>query len=59
MDADDEGNLPGERCNSVHTSIFSLAHLAATEGHVECLRLLVYHQGSPLAVIRSKNNKVR
>ena len=60
MSADDEGNLPGTILGDINylSLFFSSAHLAASEGHVECLQLLVYHNGSPLAVIRSKNNKV-
>ena len=34
------------------------AHLAAMEGHLECLRLLVYHKSQPLDVVTSRNNDV-
>ena len=35
------------------------AHLAASEGHIECLRLLVYYNHTPLLVLTSRNNLVR
>ena len=37
----------------------SPAHLAATEGHLECLRLLVYHRKQPMEAIMARNNDVR
>lgn len=43
--ADLEGNIP--------------AHLAAAEGHLDCLRLLVYYKNEPEDVITSRNNRVR
>lgn len=43
--ADLEGNSP--------------AHLAAAEGHLDCLRLLVYCNNEPGDVITARNNKVR
>ena len=43
--ADLEGNLP--------------AHLAAAEGHLDCLRLLVYCKNEPAHVMASRNNHVR
>lgn len=40
---DSEGNTP--------------AHLAAAEGHLDCLRLLVYHKREPMDVIIARNNE--
>ena len=34
------------------------AHLAAAEGHLECLKVLVYHRKQPLEVVICKNNNV-
>ena len=34
------------------------AHLAAAEGHLECLKVLVYHRKQPLEVVTCKNNNV-
>ena len=34
------------------------AHLAAAEGHLECLKVLVYHRRQPLEVVTSRNNNV-
>lgn len=34
------------------------AHFAAMEGHLECLKLLVYHKDNPLEIITSRNNEV-
>ncbi len=41
---DTEGNAP--------------AHLAASEGHLDCLRLLVYHKKQPMDVVIARNNDV-
>ena len=41
---DSEGNTP--------------AHLAAAEGHLDCLRLLVYHKHQPMDVVFARNNEV-
>ena len=41
---DAEGNTP--------------AHLAAAEGHLDCLRLLVYYKNEPAEVIGARNDKV-
>lgn len=41
---DSEGNTP--------------AHLAAAEGHLDCLRLLVYHKHQPMDVVVARNNDV-
>ena len=41
---DSEGNTP--------------AHLAAAEGHLDCLRLLVYHKHQPMDVVFTRNNEV-
>ena len=38
---------------------YNEAHLAASEGHIECLRLLVYYNNTPLLVLTSRNNLVR
>lgn len=42
---DSEGNTP--------------AHLAAAEGHLDCLRLLVYHKKEPMDVVIARNNNVK
>ncbi len=42
---DSEGNTP--------------AHLAAAEGHLDCLRLLVYHKRQPMDALIARNNEVR
>jgi len=42
--ADTEGNTP--------------AHLAAAEGHLDCVRLLVYHKNDPAEIIGARNDKV-
>ena len=42
---DSEGNTP--------------AHLSASEGQLDCLRLLVYHKHQPMDVVLSRNNDVR
>ena len=34
------------------------AHLAAAEGHLECLRLLVYHKRKAVEVLNCRNNNV-
>jgi len=34
------------------------AHLAAAEGHLECLRLLVYHKHKAVEVLNCRNNSV-
>lgn len=34
------------------------AHLAAAEGHLDCLRLLVYHKHQPMDVVIARNNEV-
>ena len=34
------------------------AHLAAAEGHLECLKVLVYHRKQPLEVVTYRNNNV-
>ena len=34
------------------------AHLAAAEGHLDCLKVLVYHRKQPLEVVTCKNNNV-
>lgn len=36
----------------------SPAHLAATEGNLDCLRLLVYHKKQPMDVVAARNNDV-
>ena len=41
---DSEGNTP--------------SHLAAGEGHLDCLRLLVYHKHQPMDVVFARNNEV-
>ena len=41
---DSEGNTP--------------PHLAAAEGHLDCLRLLVYHKHQPMDVVFARNNEV-
>ena len=38
---------------------YNEAHLAASEGHIECLRLLVYYNNTPLLVLTSRNDLVR
>ena len=35
------------------------AHLAAAEGQLESLRLLVYHKRQPADILISRNNNVR
>lgn len=42
---DSEGNTP--------------SHLAAAEGHLDCLRLLVYHKRNPMDVVIARNNNVK
>lgn len=42
--AENDGNIP--------------AHFAAMEGHLECLKLLVYYKNKPLEVISKRNNDV-
>lgn len=34
------------------------AHFAAMEGHLECLKVLVYHKNKPLEVVSKRNNDV-
>ena len=34
------------------------AHLAAAEGHLDCLRLLVYHKHKAAEVVNCRNNDV-
>ena len=34
------------------------AHLSASEGHLECLRLLVYYKHTPSLILNARNNKV-
>lgn len=35
-----------------------LAHLSASEGHLDCLKLLVYYNNTPLIILKARNNKV-
>ena len=58
MTVDKEGNLPGNNYIINNARLLFTAHLAAKEGHIECLRLLVYYNHSPLHVLTSCNDKV-
>ena len=68
--ADSKGNIPGKYTPVIITLLYYIghqyfclfhfpAHLSASEGHLECLRLLVYYKHKPSLVLTARNNKVR
>ncbi len=48
----------GLNANATENNGNAPAHFAAMEGHLECLKLLVYHKNQPLEVISKRNNDV-
>lgn len=50
--------LHGPNANSVENDGNIPAHFAAMEGHLECLKVLVYYKNKPLEVVSKRNNDV-
>ncbi len=48
----------GLNANATENNGNAPAHFAAMEGHLECLKLFVYHNNQPFEVISKRNNDV-